>query len=249
MADETLTGIHAVMAVLEHNPQRVRQVYIYDKRKNPRLESLLEKVGKLSVPVHEVPRSKLDRMADNQVHQGVVARCEPLPARTEKELLWDIGGLDRPAMLLVLDSIQDPHNLGACLRTLNGAGGDGIVMAKGRSAPITSVVHKTASGALETTPVYTVINLARTLQKLKEETGLWIFGTSDRAEKNLYELDLTGPFAMVLGAEGKGIRRLVADHCDELVSIPMQGAVSSLNVSVATGVCVYEAMRQRMAKD
>ena len=148
-------------------------------------------------------------------------------------------------MLLVLDGVQDPHNLGACIRTLNGAGGDGVIVPKDRSSPVTSVVHKTASGAIEKTPVYTVTNLSRTLQQLQQECGLWVIGTSDKADKNLYQVDFTVPFALVLGTEGKGIRRLVKEHCDELVSIPMQGSVSSLNVSVASGVCCYEALRQR----
>ena len=247
MAEELLTGIHAVTAVLQHNPARVSQIYITDKRRNNRLDPLLDLVGKLQLPVKEVSRDKLDKLADNQIHQGVIARCEALPARTESELIWDIKALTHPAMLLVLDGVQDPHNLGACIRTLNGAGGDGIVIPKDRSAPVTSVVHKTASGAMETTPVYTVTNLSRTLQSLKSECGLWIFGTTDKAEKNLYQLDFRVPFALVLGAEGKGMRRLVEENCDELVSIPMQGSVNSLNVSVASGVCCYEALRQRLS--
>ena len=208
--------------------------------------SLLQAVSANRLPLKEVSRDKLDSLADNQIHQGIVARCEALPVRAEAELIWDIKALKRPAMLLVLDGIQDPHNLGACIRTLNGAGGDGVVIPKDRSAPVTSVVHKTASGAMEKTPIYTVTNLSRTLQQLQQECGLWIVGTSDKAEKNLYQVDFTVPFALVLGAEGKGIRRLVSEHCDELVSIPMQGSVSSLNVSVASGVCCYEALRQRM---
>ena len=245
MAEEILTGIHAVMAVLIQNPERVQQVYVNEKRRNDRLDPLLEKVAENKLLLKEVSRDKLDRLADNQIHQGIVARCEALPARAEAELLWDIKALKRPAMLLVLDGVQDPHNLGACIRTLNGAGGDGVVIPKDRSAPVTSVVHKTASGAMEKTPIYTVTNLSRTLQQLKEDCGLWVFGTSDKAEKNLYEVDFTVPFALVLGAEGKGMRRLVTEHCDELVSIPMKGTVSSLNVSVASGVCCYEALRQR----
>ena len=245
MAEEILTGIHAVQAVLTHNPARVRQVYINEVRKNNRLEPLLVAVSENKLPLKEVSRDKLDSLADNQIHQGIIARCEALPVRTEAELIWNIKALKRPAMLLILDGIQDPHNLGACIRTLNGAGGDGVIIPKDRSSPVTSVVHKTASGAMEKTPIYTVTNLSRTLQQLKQDCGLWVFGTSDKAEKNLYQADFTVPFALVLGTEGKGMRRLVAEHCDELLSIPMQGSVSSLNVSVASGVCCYEALRQR----
>jgi len=245
MAEEILTGIHAVTAVLSLNHGRVRQVYINEKRKNNRFDPVLQLVKDHELPLKEVSRDKLDRLADNQVHQGIIARCEILPPRAEAELIWDIKALNHSPMLLVLDGIQDPHNLGACVRTLSSAGGDGIVIPKDRSAPITSVVHKTASGAMETTPVYTVTNLSRVLQQLKEECGLWIMGTSDKAEKSLYQADFTVPFALVLGAEGKGMRRLVTEHCDELLTIPMKGSVSSLNVSVTAGVCCYEALRQR----
>jgi 23S rRNA (guanosine2251-2'-O)-methyltransferase len=245
VAEEILTGIHAVMAVLTHNPGRVSQLYVNEKRRNNRLDPLLELAHEQQLPVREVSRDRLDRLAENQIHQGIIARCEALPARTESELIWDIKALQHPAMLLVLDGVQDPHNLGACIRTLNGAGGDGIIIPKDRSAPVTSVVHKTASGAMEKTPIYTVTNLSRTLQQLKDECSLWVFGTSDKSDKNLYEVNFTVPFALVLGAEGKGMRRLVTEHCDELVSIPMKGTVSSLNVSVASGVCCYEALRQR----
>lgn len=246
MPEEVLTGIHAVSAVLTLNPGRVLQIYANEKRRNARLEPILQLVKEHDLPLKEVSRDKLDRLADNQIHQGIIARCEMLPARAEAELLWDVKALDHPAMLLVLDGVQDPHNLGACVRTLNSAGGDGIIIPKDRSAPITSVVHKTASGAMETTPVYTVTNLSRILQQLKEECGLWIFGTSDKAENTLYQADFTVAFALVLGAEGKGMRRLVTEHCDELLTIPMKGSVSSLNVSVAAGVCCYEALRQRV---
>ncbi len=245
MTEEILTGIHTVSAVLSLNPGRVRQVYVNEKRRNDRLISVLRVVNELGLPLKEVSREKLDNLAENQIHQGIIARCEAMPARGETELLWDVKALKHPAMLLVLDGIQDPHNLGACVRTLNSAGGDAIVIPKDRSSPVTSVVHKTASGAMETTPVYTVTNLSRTLQRLKEDCGLWIFGTGDKAENNLYRADFTVPFALVLGAEGKGMRRLVTEHCDELLTIPMKGSVSSLNVSVAAGICCYEALRQR----
>ena len=247
MAEEILIGIHAVMAVLEQNPGRVRQVYINEKRRNNRLDEILESVSANKLLLKEVSRDKLDSLASDQIHQGIIARCEALPARAEAELIWDVKALKHPAMLLVLDGVQDPHNLGACIRSLNGAGGDGIIIPKDRSSPVTPVVHKTASGAMEKTPIYTVTNLSRTLQQLKDECGLWIFGTSDKADKSLYEVNFTVPFALVLGAEGKGMRRLVSEHCDELVSIPMKGTVSSLNVSVASGVCCYEALRQRQS--
>ncbi|HBE92769.1 MAG TPA: 23S rRNA (guanosine(2251)-2'-O)-methyltransferase RlmB [Gammaproteobacteria bacterium] len=245
MSEELVTGIHAVAAVLEHNPGRIVQLYISNKSRNSRLDPLLQSAAQQQITIHEVTRDKLDRLAGEYRHQGIIARCQPNQKRGDSELVWDIKALSEPAMLLVLDGVQDPHNLGACIRTLNGAGGHGVVLPKDRAAPVTPVVHKSASGAMETTPLYHVTNLARSLQNLKDETGIWIYGTSDKADKSLYDLDMTVPFALVLGTEGKGVRRLVAEQCDQLVSIPMLGSVSSLNVSVATGVCCYEALRQR----
>jgi len=246
-AEELIGGIHAVQAILEHNPGRIRRLYVSEQRRNPRIEDLLGIARQHRIPIEEQTRDRLDRLAQGQVHQGVLARCEPLPRRGEQELVWDLGVLQEPAMLLVLDGVQDPHNLGACLRSVNGAGGHGVVVPRDRAAPVTATVYKAASGALETTPLYQVTNLARTLEQLKNDTGLWIFGTSDKAERTLYDLDLASPFALVLGTEGKGMRRLVSEHCDELVRIPMRGTVSSLNVSVAAAVCCYEALRQRDA--
>ena len=248
MAEELVTGIHAVSAVLEQNPGRILQLYISNKSRNPRLEPLLQSATRQQVAVHEVTRDKLDHIAGEYRHQGIIARCQPRDKRGDSELIWDIKALEDPPMLLVLDGVQDPHNLGACIRTLNGAGGHGVVLPKDRAAPVTPVVHKSASGAMETTPIYHVTNLARSLQNLKDETGLWIYGTSDKADKSFYDLDMTVPFALVLGTEGKGMRRLVAEQCDQLVRIPMLGSVSSLNVSVATGVCCFEALRQRSIK-
>ena len=222
------------------------QLYVGNRSRNQRLEPLLQSAIHHGIPLHEVNRDKLDRLAGSHLHQGIIARCRTLPKRGDVELAWDVKALDKPAMLLVLDGIQDPHNLGACIRTLNGAGGHGIILPKDRSAPVTPVVHKSASGAMETTPLYQVTNLVRTLQKLKQESNLWIYGTSDRADRSLYDLDLSVPFALVLGTEGRGIRRLVVEQCDQLASIPMLGSVSSLNVSVAAGVCCYEALRQRL---
>ena len=248
MAEELVTGIHAVSAVLDHNPGRIVQLYVANRRHGKRLEDILKNAAGHRIPVHEVSRDRLDRLAGPHLHQGVIARCNPLQRKGDKELNWDVQALDEPAMLLALDGVQDPHNLGACVRTLNGAGGHGVVLPRDRAAPVTPVVHKAASGAMETTPLYHVTNLARTLQRLRDETGLWIYGTSDKAGQSVYELDLSVPFALVLGTEGKGMRQLVAKHCDQLAGIPMRGSVSSLNVSVAAGVCCYEALRQRLAR-
>lgn len=245
MSEEIVCGIHALESALRHNPQRVRQLYISEKRHNSRLDALLELAAASRVDISEVTRQRLDKLAGSTAHQGVVARCTARPGKSDSELRWDTCNSDGAPFLLALDGVQDPHNLGACIRTLDGAGGQGVIIPKDRAAPITPVVHRAASGALETVDLYRVTNLARTLQLLKQECGVWVYGTSDQASQTLYELDLRQPFVLVLGTEGRGMRRLVAEQCDQLVRIPMLGSVSSLNVSVAAGVCCYEALRQR----
>jgi 23S rRNA (guanosine2251-2'-O)-methyltransferase len=245
VSEEIVCGIHALESVLRHNPQRIQQLYVSDRSRNPRLEPLLALAAAGNIETSLVTRQKLDRLAGISAHQGVVARCTARTGKSDSELRWDACTSDTVPFLLALDGVQDPHNLGACIRTLDGAGGQGVIIPKDRAAPITPVVHRAASGALETIELYRVTNLVRTLQQLKQECGLWVYGTSDQAEHTIYELDLRQPFVLVLGTEGKGMRRLVAEQCDQLASIPMLGSVSSLNVSVAAGVCCYEALRQR----
>jgi 23S rRNA (guanosine2251-2'-O)-methyltransferase len=194
--------------------------------------------------VHQADSERLRQLAGHDRHQGVVAFAEPASlARNVAELLDSLG--DKKPLLLILDGVTDPHNLGACLRVADGAGADAIIVPKDRSAQLNTTVSKVASGAAETMPFVAVTNLARSMREL-QEAGVWLIGTSDDAEKTLYEVDLTGPVAIVMGAEGEGMRRLTKETCDELVSIPMFGGVESLNVSVASGVCLYEAARQRI---
>ena len=196
--------------------------------------------------VHQADSERLRQLAGHDRHQGVVAFAEPASlARNVAELLDSLG--DKNPLLLILDGITDPHNLGACLRVADGAGADAIIVPKDRSAQLNTTVSKVASGAAEIMPFVAVTNLARSMREL-QEAGVWLIGTSDDAEKTLYEVDLTGPVAIVMGAEGEGMRRLTKETCDELVSIPMFGGVESLNVSVASGVCLYEAVRQRILK-
>jgi 23S rRNA (guanosine2251-2'-O)-methyltransferase len=190
----------------------------------------------------------LDRDAGHANHQGVLAQCRAAAERTEGELPGLLASLSGPALLLVLDGIQDPHNLGACLRSADAAGAQAVILPKDNAAPITPVVRKVASGAAEVLPVFQVTNLARTLDELKD-AGVWLIGAAGEAEQTLYDVDLRGPVALVLGAEGTGLRRLTREKCDHLARIPMAGTVESLNVSVATGIFLFEAVRQRGSRE
>ncbi len=227
-------------------PDSVREVHIDAARRDARMRQLIERVQASGRTVVESDGARLDKLAGTTRHQGVVARVEAVAqVKSLDELLEQLeaAGEEKP-LLLVLDSVTDPHNLGACLRVADGAGAHAVIAPKDHAAGISAVVAKVASGAAETVPYFMVTNLARTLGELKERS-IWCIGTSDDAPKTIYDVDLKGPVALVLGAEGEGMRQLTRKTCDELVSIPMHGAVESLNVSVASGVCLYEALRQR----
>lgn len=244
MREESVGGWHAVLALLKTAPERVLSVSLDRSRKGPRRVELLEAARRAGVAVEETSNDRLDRMAGHTQHQGVVARCRPAEEYGEADLPVFLAKLTAPPFLLVLDGIQDPHNLGACLRSADAAGVQAVILPRDNSAPLTPVVSKVASGAAETVPMFRVTNLARTLDVLKE-AGVWLVGTAGDADKDIYAMDLRGPLALVLGAEGTGLRRLTRDKCDHLVRIPMAGMVESLNVSVAAGVCLFEAVRQR----
>jgi 23S rRNA (guanosine2251-2'-O)-methyltransferase len=205
---------------------------------------LLEAARKAGISIEETSGDALDRLAGHDHHQGVVARCRPAVERNEAELPAFVSGVSGTPLLLVLDGIQDPHNLGACLRSADAAGAHAVILPRDNSAPVTTVVRKVASGAADTVPLFRVPNLARTLEVLKD-SGVWLVGMVGEADQDLYDVDLTGPIALVLGAEGEGLRRLTREKCDHLARIPMAGAVESLNVSVAAGICLFEAARQR----
>jgi 23S rRNA (guanosine2251-2'-O)-methyltransferase len=208
------------------------------------MRQFLERAHEAGARVIEADGMRLAKLAGSHGHQGVAARVQALPASHSLDDLLD--GIEGPPLLLVLDGVTDPHNLGACLRVADGAGAHAVIAPKDHAVGINATVAKVASGAAETVPYFMVTNLARTLNELKER-NIWIIGTSGDADKNIYQMDLKGPVALVLGAEGDGMRQLTRKTCDELVSIPMQGAVESLNVSVASGVCLFEAVRQRLA--
>jgi 23S rRNA (guanosine2251-2'-O)-methyltransferase len=246
MSEETVYGIHAVRSILERRPTALRRLLVVAGRNDRRLTELVDLARAAGVAIETRPAGELESLAGGGVHQGVVARVTPAGPLDEDDLLTRLEGAARPPLVLVLDGVQDPHNLGACLRTADAAGVDAVVVPRDRAASLSPVVRKVAAGAAETVAFVQVTNLARTLRELKDH-GLWIVGTDGEAESLHYSADLKGPLALVLGAEGTGMRRLTREHCDLVVRLPMLGAVESLNVSVATGVMLYEALRQRAA--
>lgn len=239
-------GLHAVAALLEQQ-RPVQQLWVQDSRHDERLESLLARAAQQGIPVQRVPRQKLDELTGAGRHQGVVAEAEAAPVSDEYGLEALLAALQEPPFLLVLDSVQDPHNLGACLRSANAAGAHAVIAPHDRAAELTPAARKAAAGAAERLPFIQVTNLARSLRWLKQQ-NIWLVGLTGEADDELYSLDLKGPLALVLGAEGSGLRRLTKSECDFLARIPMAGGVESLNVSVAAGVALFEALRQRRAK-
>lgn len=237
-------GLHAVRAVLRQGETQVVRAWAQDSRHDPKLESLIGELQAQGVRVERVPRRELDRLAPDARHQGILLELQAGAAVTEQDLDGFLATLKPPALLLVLDGVTDPHNLGACLRSADAAGVQAVILPKDKSAGITPVVRKVACGAAESLPIFAVTNLARTLRTL-QDAGVWIYGAAGEAEQTLYDVDFRGNVALVLGAEGGGMRRLTREHCDGLVKIPMAGTVESLNVSVATGVLLYEVVRQR----
>ncbi len=236
-------GFHAVMARLKRHPGSVREIYLDESRRDPRARALLTLAGERAARVIAVSGDRLDGMTGHARHQGVTARVEEVALHVRLDDLLD--DLAAPPLLLVLDGVQDPHNLGACLRVADAAGVHAVIAPKDRAVGLNATVAKVASGAAESVPYITVTNLARTLREIKER-GVWLVGSDDSAPQNLFQATLTGPLAMVMGAEGSGLRRLTRELCDLLIHIPMAGTVQNLNVSVATGVCLFEAVRQRL---
>ncbi|MFJ5439028.1 23S rRNA (guanosine(2251)-2'-O)-methyltransferase RlmB [Pectobacterium brasiliense] len=240
---EIIYGIHAVKALLERDPQRFLEVFVLKGRDDRRLQPVIAELEAQGIVIQVANRQWLDKQADDAVHQGIVAKVKEGRKYQENDLPAILDNLETP-FLLILDGVTDPHNLGACLRNADGAGVHAVIVPRDRSAQLNATVKKVACGAAETVPVISVTNLARTM-RLLQERNIWIVGTAGEADHTLYQSKLTGPLALVMGAEGEGMRRLTREHCDELISIPMAGSVSSLNVSVATGVCLFEAVRQR----
>lgn len=245
MSQDYVFGWHAVDAVLKKEPERLQQVWIQTGRQDKRVKSVTDSLDQLGVRWQVVHRRELDERVAG-VHQGIVAAVAESREWSEDDLFAQLAGSGKPPFLLVLDGVTDPHNLGACLRTADAVGIQAVIVPKDKSATLTPVARKVACGAAETVPFVRVTNLARCLRAL-QDLGVWLIGTAGEAEATLYQADFKGPVALVMGAEGKGMRRLTREHCDQLINIPMLGHVDSLNVSVATGVCLYEALRQRQS--
>jgi 23S rRNA (guanosine2251-2'-O)-methyltransferase len=244
---KVLFGFHAVGVRLKTAPQTIIEVYVDPTRRDARMRQFVDRAKEAGVRLIDADGMRLAKLAGSHGHQGVAARVDPVAqVHSLDELLEQLEADGIAPLLLVLDGVTDPHNLGACLRVADGAGAHAVIAPKDHAAGINATVAKVASGAAETVPYFMVTNLARTLGELKER-NIWIVGTSDDAPKTVYQVDLKAPVALVLGAEGQGMRQLTRKTCDELVGIPMKGAVESLNVSVASGVCLYEALRQRGA--
>ena len=239
---KVLFGFHAVGVRLKTTPRSIIEIYYEPTRRDARMRQFLERANEAGVRLIEADGMRLAKLAGSHGHQGVAARVEILAQTSSLDDLLD--GIEGPPLLLVLDGVTDPHNLGACLRVADGAGAHAVIAPKDHAVGVNATVAKVASGAAETVPYFMVTNLARTLNELKERS-IWCIGTSDGTSKTIYQADLKTPVALVMGAEGEGMRQLTRKTCDELVGIPMRGAVESLNVSVASGVCLYEALRQR----
>lgn len=240
-----VAGIHAAEAVLDHSPERLLTAWFDPQRATDgRVAALLQRLKALGVPTEATTRQRLNQLADGQIHQGLVLEIRAFAELGDAELRQVLTEPSEQRFFLVLDQVQDPHNLGACLRTADAAGVEGVIVPRDQAAGLTPVVAKVAAGAAETVPLYRVTNLARALESLKAN-GVWVVGAAGEADLSVFAADLTGPLALVIGAEGKGLRRLTRSGCDYLVHIPMRGRVESLNLSVAAGVLLYEAIRQR----
>ena len=243
MKQEIIYGLHSVQALLKTAPQRAEELLVLRGRDDQRVQKITQQIRDLGVPVRLQTRTELDALCDGN-HQGVALRVRPGKLHDE-HYLWELlADLSVPPFLLILDGVTDPHNLGACLRSADAAGVQAGIGPKDNSAGMNETVRKVACGAAETVPLIPVTNLARTMTQLQEK-GVWIVGTAGEAKVSVFSAPFTGPLAVVMGAEGTGMRRLTREHCDHLIYLPMAGSVSSLNVSVAAGICLFEAVRQR----
>lgn len=244
MTEQYVYGVHAVTSLLENSHRPTKKLFINQERLDKRMIELLELATKLLVPIERLSTQKMTQLFPDFRHQGVVASAGNLPSYNESDLLKLLQDSKKPCLLLILDGVTDPHNLGACLRSADATGVDFVIIPKDKNASITSVVSKVACGAAEAIPLVRVTNLVRAMEIIKQE-GIWIYGAAGEASETLYDVDCKSSMALVMGAEGDGMRRLTREHCDGLFSLPMLGSVESLNVSVATGVCLYEVIRQR----
>ena len=237
-------GFHSIESLLKTNPESIIRVFIQINRKDRRANDLINVLTSQKITFTPADRNDLDRMAKGEVHQGVISEVILPPLLNEESLLKSISDNTSNSLILVLDSIQDPRNLGACLRSANAAGVDYVVINKDGSAPINALVHKTSAGAINSLKIFHVTNLSRTIIKMQKK-GVWVIGLDGNSKSTIYDVNLSGATAIVMGSEGKGIRRLIKETCDQIVTIPMSGNIESLNVSVATGIALFESKRQR----
>ena len=245
--DEYIYGVHAVGHALRSSPENVLELWVQHGERISEIRELIRFAQHHTLPVHRVPRKTLDRLATRANHQGIVLRCRRATALGDAEFVTLLNQLSVQPLLLVLDGVQDPQNLGACLRVADAAGVNGVVIRRDRAAALTATVRKVASGAADSVPLLQVSNLARAIQQM-QKAGLWLIGADPGAKESLYDVELTMPLAFVLGGEDKGLRRLTRERCDRLVHLPMLGSVESLNVAVASAVCLFEALRQRRSE-
>ena len=248
MSSEIAYGIHSLSAIIEREPERLIEIFALKGRQDDRVTPLINQAYSLGISVQFMSRKALDDKSKGEQHQGIMARVKAAKQKDEHDLAQLLDKLEqdgKPPFLLVLDGVTDPHNLGAVIRTADAAGVDGVIVPKDKSAKLNPTARKVACGAAEVVPLFVVTNLARSLKALRD-AGVWVIGTAGEAEQGLFDVKFDGPLALVMGAEGAGMRRLTRENCDQLVKIPMAGSVSSLNVSVATGVILFEAVRQRI---
>ncbi|MFI4918959.1 MAG: 23S rRNA (guanosine(2251)-2'-O)-methyltransferase RlmB [Legionellales bacterium] len=244
MSEQFVYGIHAVAALLANPHRTINKLFVSQDRADKRVQELVDKALQAQISIEPLSLQKMTQRFADAVHQGVVASASSLPDYCEPDLIALLEKSNKPGLILILDGVTDPHNLGACLRSADAAGVDFVVIPKDKSASITPVVSKVACGAAESVPLVRVTNLARTMELLKEQ-GVWIYGAAGEASSSLYQMDCSGTIAIAMGAEGEGLRRLTRERCDALFALPMLGTVESLNVSVATGISLYEVVRQR----
>lgn len=245
MSKQIIYGLHAVAALLANPHRKTSLIYINQERLDKRMQAILNTATSANIAVEHLSAAKMEQRFPEINHQGIVASADALPEYNESDIPWLLDSIPQQALILILDGVTDPHNLGACLRCADGAGVDFVIIPKDKNATITPVVSKVACGAAESVPLVRVTNLARVMETLKKQ-GIWIFGAAGEASESIYNMDCKISIAFVMGAEGSGMRRLTREHCDNLFSLPMLGSVTSLNVSVATGICLYEAVRQRL---
>lgn len=244
MSKHYLFGLHAVESALQNHPERISRVLVQQNRRDQKIDHLIQLAKQLQIPMQSLSRQELDKLTRSEQHQGIAACCSQTRTYTEHDLEQLLDSAATTPLFLILDGVQDPHNLGACFRSADAAGATAIIAPKDNAVGVTPIVSKVACGAAETVPFIQVTNLARAMEKLKS-LGVWLYGAAAEAQQTVYETHFSGPTALVLGAEGSGLRRLTRDKCDQLIKIPMRGTVSSLNVSVATGILLFEIIRQQ----